>query len=92
MQLENLSPDTSNSADHAQPLKPRLVSIPNACRYMGDVSRAKFYADILPHLETVHFGTRHFIVVQSMDRFIAACRRRERANGLPSITRREATT
>jgi hypothetical protein len=54
------------------PLKPALASIPNACNYMGGVSRAKFYADILPLLETVHFGKRHFVVVESMDRLIAA--------------------
>jgi hypothetical protein len=38
---------------------------------MGDVSRAKFYADLLPQLETVHIGSRHFVVVESMDRLIA---------------------
>jgi hypothetical protein len=55
-----------------QPLKPALASIRDSCKYMGDVSRAKFYADILPLLETVHFGTRHFVVVASMDRLIAS--------------------
>jgi hypothetical protein len=55
-------------------LKPALASIPNSCKYMGDVSRAKFYADILPLLETVHFGKRHLVVVASMDRLIAAKR------------------
>src|SRR6516165_6032916 len=53
------------------PLKPALASIRAACKYMGDVSRAKFYSDILPKLETVHVGTRHLIVVSSMDRLIA---------------------
>jgi hypothetical protein len=53
------------------PLKPALVSIRDACKYMGGVSRAKFYSDVLPQLETVHLGTRHFVVVASMDRFIA---------------------
>jgi hypothetical protein len=38
---------------------------------MGDVSRAKFYSDVLPLLETVHIGTRHFVVVNSIDRLIA---------------------
>jgi hypothetical protein len=38
---------------------------------MGGVSRAKFYEDLLPHLETVHVGSRHFVVVESMDRLIA---------------------
>ena len=53
-------------------LKPALASIPNARAYMGDLSRAKFYADILPQLETVHLGRRHFVVVASMDRLIAS--------------------
>jgi hypothetical protein len=52
-------------------LKPALASIPDACKYLGDVSRAKFYADILPLLETVHLGSRHFVVVASIDRLIA---------------------
>jgi hypothetical protein len=38
---------------------------------MGDVSRAKFYSDVLPELDSVHVGTRHLIVVSSMDRLIA---------------------
>jgi hypothetical protein len=37
---------------------------------MGGISRAKFYADLLPHLDTVHIGSRHFVVVKSMDRLI----------------------
>lgn len=58
-------------------LKPALASIKASCEYMGGISRAKFYADILPLLETVRLGSRNFIVVQSMDRLIAANRRRE---------------
>ena len=54
----------------AEPLKPALASIPDACKYMGDVSRAKFYSNVLPLLETVHIGSRHFVVVASMDRLI----------------------
>jgi hypothetical protein len=41
---------------------------------MGGVSRAKFYADILPLLETVKLGSRNFVVVASMDRLIEANR------------------
>jgi hypothetical protein len=52
-------------------LKPALASILEACKYMGQVSRSKFYADVLPLLETVHFGSRHFVVIASMDRLIA---------------------
>lgn len=48
-------------------LKPALASIKAACEYMGGISRAKFYADILPHLETVKLGNRRFVVVRSMD-------------------------
>ena len=55
----------------AEPLRRALASIPNSCKYMGGVSRAKFYSDILPKLETVHLGTRHLVVVSSMDRLIA---------------------
>jgi hypothetical protein len=51
-------------------LKPALASIPDACKYMGDLSRAKFYADVLPQLETIHIGTRHFVLVASIDRLI----------------------
>ena len=58
-------------ADNAG-LKPALASINESCRYMGGVSRAKFYADILPRLETVHIGRRHLVVIASMDRLIAA--------------------
>jgi hypothetical protein len=68
----NLSADikTVNRSCPTEPLKPALASIPDACKYMGDVSRSKFYADLLPRLETVHIGTRHFVVVASMDRLI----------------------
>ena len=52
-------------------LKPALASIPNAIAYYGGVSRSKFYADILPLLQTVNFGARRFVVVSSMDRLIA---------------------
>jgi len=97
MQTKDL-PATSiskDAADFAQTdrsqLKPKIASIPDSCHYMGDISRAKFYADILPHLETVHFGKRHFIVVQSMDRFIAARRRHERAKRPEPPNRGEAT-
>jgi hypothetical protein len=51
-------------------LRPALASIPDACKYMGDLSRAKFYADVLPQLETIHIGTRHFVLVASIDRLI----------------------
>jgi hypothetical protein len=56
------------------PLKPVLASINAARAYMGGPSRSKFYADILPLLDTVKFGNRNFVVVKSMDRLIEARR------------------
>jgi hypothetical protein len=55
-------------------LKPALTSIEASRNYLGGVSRAKFYADILPLLETVKLGSRNFVVVQSMDRLIESKR------------------
>jgi hypothetical protein len=56
-------------------LKPPLASIRNAIKYMGDPSRAMFYAVILPQLETLHLGRRHFVVVASMDRLIESLKK-----------------
>jgi hypothetical protein len=66
--VQNVSPAQTGQA---RPLKPKLASISKSCDYLGGVSRSKFYAGILPHLETVHFGKRHFVVVESMDQLIA---------------------
>jgi hypothetical protein len=65
-------PKMDKKALAATPLKPALASIRDSCEYMGKVSRAKFYADVLPELDTIHIGARHFVVVASMDRLIAA--------------------
>ena len=54
----------------ATPLKPALASIKASCEYLGDVSRAKLYADVLPELDTILIGSRRFILVESMDRYI----------------------
>ena len=60
--------------ERVPPLKPALASINAARTYMGGPSRSKFYADILPLLDTVKFGNRNFVVVESMDRLIEARR------------------
>jgi hypothetical protein len=65
--------EPGNPAGH---LRPALASIQASCVYMGGVSRAKFYADILPQLETVKLGKRNLVVVASMDRLIQASRTR----------------
>lgn len=56
-------------------LRPALADIPAALGYLGDVSRAKFYADLLPQLDVVRFGKRTFVTVASLDRLISAHRR-----------------
>ncbi len=58
-------------------LAPALVSIAVACEYLGDISRAKFYADVLPSLEVVKLGNRTLILVASLDRFIAAMQKQD---------------
>lgn len=61
------------------PLKPKLVSIEAGRQYMGGISRAKFYEDVLPVVDIVKIGSRTFIVIESMDRLIEA----KRSLGLP---------
>jgi hypothetical protein len=56
-------------------MRPGLASIKASCEYLGNISRAKFYADVLPLLETVKLGSRNFVVIASLDRLIAANRR-----------------
>jgi Bifunctional DNA primase/polymerase, N-terminal len=68
-------PDTQAHRTRSGGLKPALASIEASCAYMGGVSRAKFYADILPQLETVKLGRRNIVVTASMDRLIEATRR-----------------
>jgi hypothetical protein len=58
-----------------EPLKPALTDIPGACGYLGNISRAKLYADILPELDVVRFGSRTLVTVESLDRLIAANRK-----------------
>ena len=58
-------------AADAGSLQPALASIPGAIVYLGGPSRSKFYADILPRLDVVKFGTRTFVTVASLDRLIA---------------------
>jgi hypothetical protein len=52
-------------------LRPALADIPSAIDYLGKPSRSKFYADLLPHLDIVRFGSRTFVTIESLDRLIA---------------------
>lgn len=51
-------------------IKPALISINDGCKYLGGISRAKFYSDILPQVESVLLDKRRFITVSSLDRLI----------------------
>ena len=53
-------------------LRPALSDIPGAIEYLGGPSCSKFYADLLPQLDVVRFGTRTFVTIESLDRIIAA--------------------
>jgi hypothetical protein len=48
------------------PLRPRFVSILEACDYLS-VSRAKFYADLLSRVKTVKVGRRNLVDLESLD-------------------------
>jgi hypothetical protein len=73
-QIEGTPDEYRASLETVVSLKPALASIKASCEYMGGVSRAKFYADILPLLQTVKLGSRNFVVVASMDRLIEISR------------------
>jgi hypothetical protein len=90
----NLGAKELSLAVRTDTLKPALAGITDSCKYLGGVSRAKFYSDLLPLLETVHFGTRHFVVVASMDRLIESLLTANRAdrNGLEQATRASIVT
>jgi hypothetical protein len=55
------------------PLRPALASTPDGCRYLGNLSRSRFY-ELLPLLDVVKIGARTFVTVDSLDRLIAANR------------------
>lgn len=55
---------------HIVELKPALVSIPDARAYLGSISRAGFYARILPLLDSVMVGHRRMVTLESLDRYI----------------------
>ena len=85
--LTSSQSSTASAAVSSGSMKPALASIKDSCDYMGGVSRSKFYADILPELETIKLGNRHFVVVASMDRLIAGRSTRTAETGIePAIS------
>jgi len=53
----------------AAALRPRYVTIDDACRYMG-VGRSKFYRDFLRRLRTLRIGKRNLVELDSVDEFL----------------------
>jgi len=51
-------------------LRPALTDVEGARRYLGGISRALLYADLLRELEVVHLGARTLITIASLDRLI----------------------
>ena len=60
-------------------MRPALLNIADACLYLGKIGRAKFYADYLPRLDVVKFGTRTAVTLDSLDRLIDSHRRQAAA-------------
>jgi hypothetical protein len=58
-------------------LKPALLSVRDAMRYLGGIPRTTLYVSLMPQLETVKIGKRRMISVASLDRLIAAARQEQ---------------
>lgn len=54
---------------HAANLRPRFVSIDDACSYAA-VGRSKFIDDFLPRLRTMRIGRRHLIELSSLNELL----------------------
>jgi hypothetical protein len=53
------------------PIKPAAMPIwPDACRYVGGISRAMFYKSVKPFVDFVEIGTRQLPTIESLDRFV----------------------
>lgn len=66
----------------ARPLQSALISIEDACRFLGGVSRSNFYAKILPQLDTLgtagcpatlKIGRRRMIRRSVLEAFLHQC-------------------
>ena len=63
--------ESDMSISHVAEIKPRIVDVDGGCRYLGGLSRARFY-ELLPSLVKVKIGHRTFVTVESLDRLIDA--------------------
>jgi hypothetical protein len=53
-------------ASDERPIKPRFVSIRDACAYLG-CSRSHFYATLLPEVKTIALGKRRLVDFASLE-------------------------
>ena len=74
------SPEKQREAVTAT-LPPILTSILDAAKRLG-VSRAYFYTDILPHLETVRLGSRNLVCTESIEAFVESRKQVARQSGM----------
>jgi excisionase family DNA binding protein len=58
--------DIGQAKRPATALRPRYVSIDDACRYMG-VGKSKFYRDFLRRLRTLRIGRRNLVELDAVD-------------------------
>lgn len=70
--MTNTMVSETHAVSAIETLKPALISVNNSLRYLGGVSRSKFYKDVLPELGSVLIGGRRLIVVSSLDHYIKA--------------------
>jgi hypothetical protein len=64
-------------APATETLRPALVSIRVARRYLGDIGRSTFYQRYLSRVDTVRLGARNLVTVESLDRLIEEIRREQ---------------
>jgi hypothetical protein len=53
-------------ASNERRLRPRFISIRNACEYLG-CSRSHFYAALLPKVKTIALGKRRLVDFDSLE-------------------------
>jgi hypothetical protein len=45
---------------------------PDACQYVGGISRSMFYREVLPYVDCLNIGVRRLPLKVSLDRYVAA--------------------
>jgi hypothetical protein len=71
-QATQVEPDGLTRADRRRGtterrLRPRFISIRDACRYLG-CSRSHFYVALLPKVRTINLGKRRLVDLDSLEK------------------------